>query len=82
MAERYGVAHLSSGDILRAERARVRTRQNGRAVYGRRGMVPDDLIVDMMVGPSGRRRVVLDGFPRTVLQAEALDKSLAAEGRD
>jgi len=82
IAERYGVAHLSSGDILRRERAEGSELGHKAQSYMDAGsLVPDDLIVAMMVnavakaGPAG---FVLDGFPRTVPQAEALDASLAA----
>jgi len=82
IADRYGVAHLSSGDILRRERAEGSELGRKAQSYMDAGsLVPDDLIVEMMsnaiqkAGPAG---FVLDGFPRTVRQAEALDGSLAA----
>jgi len=82
IADRYGVAHLSSGDILR--RARAEGTELGRKAQGYMdagALVPDDLIVAMMTkaiqeAPKG---YVLDGFPRTVNQAEVLDKSLVAQ---
>lgn len=82
IADRYGVAHLSSGDILRRERAGGTELGKKAQSYMDAGeLVPDDLIVEMMSGairqapPAG---YVLDGFPRTVHQAEVLDQSLAA----
>jgi adenylate kinase len=82
IADRYGVVHLSSGDILR--RARAEGSELGRKAqsYMDAGtLVPDDLIVEMMSqaihqAPAG---YVLDGFPRTVNQAEVLNESLAAQ---
>jgi len=82
IADRYGVVHLSSGDILRRERAEgTELGKKAQSYMDAGALVPDDLIVEMMAkairqAPKG---YVLDGFPRTVNQAEVLDKSLAAE---
>jgi adenylate kinase len=80
----YGVTHLSSGDILRRERSEGTDLGKKAQSYMDAGtLVPDELIVEMMskaiknVGPAG---YVLDGFPRTVNQAEALDQALADSG--
>jgi adenylate kinase len=82
IVERYGVAHLSSGDILRRERAEgTELGQKAQSYMDSGTLVPDDLIVEMMskaIGNAGAAGYVLDGFPRTVNQAEALDESLAA----
>ncbi len=78
---RYGLLHLSSGDILRRERAGGTDLGKKAQSYMDAGtLVPDDLIVEMMSkaiagAPDGG--FVLDGFPRTVNQAEALDRALA-----
>ncbi len=83
IADRYGVVHLSSGDILRRERAEgTELGKKAQSYMDAGALVPDDLIVEMMSravqkAPAG---YVLDGFPRTVNQAEVLDKSLAAQG--
>jgi len=84
LAQRYGLAHVSSGDILR------RHRQNGTALgkqaqsYMDSGrLVPDDLIVTMMTEEMAQNKtagVILDGFPRTLEQARALDHALAQAG--
>jgi adenylate kinase len=80
VADRYGVAHLSSGDILRRERAEgTELGKKAQSYMDAGALVPDDLIVEMMSraireAPAG---YVLDGFPRTVNQAEVLDRSLA-----
>jgi len=82
IVERYGVAHLSSGDILRRERAENTELGRKAQSYMDSGtLVPDGLIVEMMskaIRNAGTAGYVLDGFPRTVNQAEALDESLAA----
>jgi adenylate kinase len=82
IADRYGVVHLSSGDILRRERAQgTELGKKAQGYMDAGALVPDDLIVEMMAkaiqqAPTG---YVLDGFPRTVNQAEVLDKSLVAQ---
>ena len=81
--DKYGVAHLSSGDILRAERkANSELGQKAQSYMDSGALVPDDLIIDMMIAaikkaPSG---YVLDGFPRTVVQGEGLDAALEKAG--
>ncbi len=84
IAAKYGLLHLSSGDILRQERA-VGTELGKKAQgYMDSGvLVPDEVIVEMMVGAI--RKVpkagyVLDGFPRTANQASEFDKALAPNG--
>jgi len=82
IADRYGVVHLSSGDILRRERAASSELGKKAQSYMDAGaLVPDDLIVEMMTQAIRQAAAgyVLDGFPRTVNQAEVLDKSLAAQ---
>ena len=81
--EKYGVVHMSSGDILRAERkANSELGQKAQGYMDSGALVPDDLIIDMMIGaiknaPAG---YVLDGFPRTVAQGEGLDAALEKAG--
>jgi len=81
--DKYGVAHLSSGDILRAERkANSELGQKAQGYMDSGALVPDELIIDMMIAaikkaPSG---YVLDGFPRTVVQGEGLDAALEKAG--
>jgi adenylate kinase len=80
LVERFGMTHLSSGDIFRAEKASGSELGQKLNEYMARGdLVPDDIVVQMMAKaiaavPGG---LLLDGFPRTVAQAEALDKTLA-----
>lgn len=81
--DKYGMTHLSSGDILRAERA-AGTELGARAqsYMDSGGLVPDDVIIGMMIGAMTKASegYVLDGFPRTVVQGEELDKALAEAG--
>jgi adenylate kinase len=80
VADRYGVAHLSSGDILRRERAEgTELGKKAQSYMDAGALVPDDLIVEMMSRAirEALAGYVLDGFPRTVNQAEVLDRSLA-----
>ncbi len=82
IADRYGVVHLSSGDILRRERAAgTELGKKAQSYMDAGALVPDDLIVEMMSKAiqEAKAGYVLDGFPRTVNQAEVLDKSLAAQ---
>ena len=80
IVEKYGLQHLSSGDILRQERAAETDLGKKAQSYMDSGaLVPDELIVEMMVGAIDRAPgagFVLDGFPRTINQAEELGKSL------
>jgi len=84
IAEKYRLAHLSSGDILRAERAAgTELGRKAQSYMDSGGLVPDDLIIDMMIGAikkTGGRGYVLDGFPRTVAQAEGLDAAMERAG--
>lgn len=85
IVEKYGVQHLSSGDILRKERAEgTELGAKAQSYMDSGGLVPDELIVKMMAGAiakAPKAGYVLDGFPRTVHQAEELDKSLVSDGR-
>ena len=81
LAQRFDMAHLSSGDILRAEKASGTEMGDKVAEYMDAGrLVPDDLVVDVMAAAIRDSRadggLLLDGFPRTVAQAEALDAQL------
>ena len=81
LVEKYGAVHLSSGDILRQERANNTELGKQAQQYMDSGeLVPDDVIIGMMAGAikkAANAGYVLDGFPRTVAQAEAMDKALA-----
>jgi adenylate kinase len=85
IVDKYGLLHLSSGDILRRERdAGTELGKKAQKYMDSGELVPDQIIVEMMAGAIKRAPeagFVLDGFPRTVNQAEKLDKSLACNGR-
>jgi adenylate kinase len=79
--EKYDLVHLSTGDILRKElETNSRLGQIARKHMNKGGLVPDDIILGMVAkeieANKGTKGVVLDGFPRTVDQAEGLDKLL------
>jgi adenylate kinase len=81
LAEVLDVPHVASGDLLREHRQRGTALGRAAQRYMDRGdLVPDGLVVDMIVDrldePDARRGALLDGFPRTLPQAEALDQRL------
>ncbi|HHR86216.1 MAG TPA: adenylate kinase [Candidatus Acetothermia bacterium] len=81
LAAKNGLAHLSTGDILRDEVARGTDLGKKAQAYMDRGdLVPDQLIIDMIKGRLDESAgFILDGFPRTVTQAEALEKIVAMD---
>lgn len=85
IVNRYGVVHISTGDIFRAN-LKASTPLGVRAKeYMDKGLlVPDELTVEMvkdrLAQPDCEAGYMLDGFPRTIAQAEALDKMLAESG--
>jgi adenylate kinase len=86
LVDQFGVTHLSSGDIFRAEKASGSALGKELAKYMDAGqLVPDDTVVKVMAAAvtknSAGPGLLLDGFPRTVPQAEALDKQLSAAGK-
>ena len=86
LEEDFGLVQLSTGDLLRAAVARgTEAGQAARAVMDAGGLVSDDIVLailkDRMAEPDVAKGVVLDGFPRTAGQAEALDALLASSGQ-
>jgi adenylate kinase len=86
IAERNGWAHISTGDMLRAhvkDATPLGVKAKGFMDQGL--LVPDDLVIDMFMQRLGELRpdqgFVLDGFPRTLVQAVALDQALAKQGK-
>ena len=83
IVEKYGVPHISTGDIFR-ENIKNGTELGKKAQeYMNKGeLVPDDLVIDLatsrLLEPDCANGFLLDGFPRTVYQAEKLDEFLAA----
>ena len=86
MIEKYGIPHISTGDIFR-ENIKNGTELGKKAQeYMNRGeLVPDDLVceiaTDRLLKDDCKNGFLLDGFPRTVYQAEKLDEFLAANGQ-
>jgi len=85
IVERYGIPQLSTGDMLRAAvAAGTPIGLRAKDVMDRGDLVSDETVVgivaDRIEEPDARRGFILDGFPRTVAQAEALDAMLASKG--
>lgn len=81
IAERYGIAHISTGDILRENVAKgTALGKKAKAIMERGELVPDDLVCEMvsnrLTRPDCDRGFILDGFPRTTVQAGWLDQLL------
>jgi adenylate kinase len=81
ITERFGGIHIDTGDILRANADRGTELGRKASAYMQRGeLVPDEVVIDMVLERVGEADCaagfVLDGFPRTVPQAEALDRRL------
>jgi adenylate kinase len=85
LRDERGFAPLATGDLLRAARAEGTELGRRAAVYMDRGdLVPDEVMVEVVrkrIGELDGRPVVLDGFPRSVAQADALDRALESVGR-
>ena len=85
LAEKYGIPHISTGDIFRANIKEGTELGKKAKEYMDKGLlVPDELVVDLVMdrfkADDCKKGYILDGFPRTIPQAEALDKALAAAG--
>ena len=85
IAAKYDIPHISTGDIFRANIKNGTELGNKAKTYMDQGLlVPDELVVDLVVDrvrqDDCKNGYVLDGFPRTIPQAESLDKALAALG--
>lgn len=85
--EKYGYAHISTGDVLRAEiGANTELGQKAHEFIKDGNLVPDELIIEMLAVSldkiEAKEGVIFDGFPRTTPQAEALKTMLAKRGGD
>jgi adenylate kinase len=86
MIAKYGVAHISTGDILRAEVAKgTPAGKEAGAIMKSGGLVPDAMVCGMvgerLKEPDCEKGFILDGFPRTIAQAETLGEILTAMGK-
>jgi len=86
ISQRVGLAHIASGDLFRQEQASGSELGNIAKSYMEKGqLVPDDVTVKMILGriaaPDCAKGIMLDGFPRTLEQAKALDKAMSKEGK-
>jgi len=86
LEEAFGLVQLSTGDLLRAAvAAGTEAGKQAKAVMQAGGLVSDEIVLailkDRMADPDTKRGVILDGFPRTAGQAEALDGLLASTGQ-
>jgi adenylate kinase len=85
LAERYGIPQISTGEILRDHVQRgTKLGILARSYMDRGEYVPDDVVVSMVMDrlrvPDADKGFILDGFPRTIAQAEALERALESAG--
>jgi len=85
LVRKHGIVQLSTGDMLRAATAAgTDVGKRAKAIMDRGDLVPDNVMVEIIAERIGRpdaaKGFILDGFPRTVAQAEALDGLLMARG--
>ncbi|MBI4282240.1 MAG: adenylate kinase [Chloroflexi bacterium] len=85
ISDALGIVHIASGDLLRDHQARGTELGKTARTYMQKGLlVPDDLIIEMIEeriqAPDAKGGYVLDGFPRTVEQARALEEALGKRG--
>ena len=86
LAERAGLAHVATGDLFRAHLERgTELGKQAKSYMDTGALVPDDVTTRMVLErfrePDAANGFVLDGFPRTIPQAEALDQALADAGQ-
>lgn len=86
IAEKYAIPHISTGDIFRANiKNQTELGQKAKTYMDQGLLVPDELVVDLVVDRVNQadcqNGYVLDGFPRTIPQAEALDNALVEMGQ-
>lgn len=85
LIQQYGLVQISTGDLLRAEKAAgTKLGQEAKQYMDKGLLVPDAVVIGMvenkMMADKGAKGFIFDGFPRTVAQAEALDAMLKAHG--
>ena len=87
LAKDFGLRYIATGNMLRdAVREQTELGQKAKQYMDRGDLVPDDLIIEMikqcLQQPDADRGFILDGFPRTEAQAEALDEELSSVGKE
>ena len=87
IVEKYGINHISTGDVLRTEiKNGTELGKVAKGYIDQGQLLPDELIIDMLAstldGFKESKGVIFDGFPRTIAQAEALKKVLAERGQE
>ncbi|MBN9039669.1 MAG: adenylate kinase [Rhizobiales bacterium 62-47] len=85
LVQRHGIVQLSTGDMLRAAvKAETPVGLKAKDIMAAGGLVPDEVVIgiisDRIEQPDAANGFILDGFPRTVPQAEALDRLLKSKG--
>ena len=87
IVEKYGINHISTGDVLRAEiKNGTELGKTAKGYIDQGQLIPDELMIDILASVfdsfKDSKGVISDGFPRTIAQAEALKKMLAERGQD
>ena len=87
IVEKYGINHISTGDVLRAEiKNGTELGKTAKGYIDQGQLIPDELMIDILASVfdsfKDSKGVIFDGFPRTIAQAEALKKMLAERGLD
>ena len=86
MIEKYGLGHISTGDVLRKEiKEGTELGKTAKGFIDNGQLIPDELMIDILASVydsfgKDHKGVIFDGFPRTIPQAEALKKMLAERG--
>ena len=87
IVEKFGINHISTGDVLRAEiKKGTELGKTAKGYIDQGQLLPDELIIDILASTldsfKESKGVIFDGFPRTIAQAEALKKMLAERGQE
>lgn len=86
IVEKYGINHISTGDVLRSEiKNGTELGKTAKGYIDQGQLIPDTLMIDILAnvldGFQESKGVIFDGFPRTIAQAEALKQMLAERGQ-
>ena len=87
IVEKYGLNHISTGDVLRAEiKNGTELGKTAKGYIDNGQLIPDALMIDILASVfdsfKGSKGVIFDGFPRTIAQADALKEMLKARGQE